>query len=121
MTAGAYGLLTRTRRDRIRLAEQPDDDVLEREPWRVGPRLVIHLEKVNATMARLKRYGAKTRESGDPKTSPAVDVLAEILFMSRQVRLYVLLVAQSATARAIGAPGDARDFLHPHPGRPLHP
>lgn len=91
-------------RRRIRLAEQLDDDVLEREPWRVGPRLVILLEEVNATMTQLKRYWAKIRESGDPKESPAVDALAEILFMGRQVRLHVLLVAQSATARAIGGP-----------------
>ncbi|MFB6945619.1 hypothetical protein ACFWGL_40110 [Streptomyces sp. NPDC060286] len=79
-------------RYRIRLAEQLDDDVLEREPWRVGPRLVILLEEVNATMAQLKRYWAKIRESGAPKESPAVDALAEIL-MGRQVRLHVLLVA----------------------------
>ncbi|WP_069772168.1 helicase HerA domain-containing protein [Streptomyces sp. LUP30] len=97
-------------RRRIRLAEQLGDDVLEREPWRVGPRLVILLEEVNATMTQLKRYWAKTRESGDPKDSPAVDALAEILFMGRQVRLHVLLVAQSATARAIGGPEMRENF-----------
>ncbi|MFD7555495.1 hypothetical protein ACFV9E_13305 [Streptomyces sp. NPDC059835] len=74
------------------------------------PRLVILVEEVNATMAQLKRYWAKIRESGDPKTSPAVDVLAEILFMGRQVRLHVLLVAQSATARAIGGPEMRENF-----------
>ncbi|MGW0338128.1 hypothetical protein ACWD0J_41205 [Streptomyces sp. NPDC003011] len=42
-------------------------------------RLAILLEEVNATMAQLKRYWAKIRESGDPKESPAVDALAEIL------------------------------------------
>ncbi|MFD3469760.1 hypothetical protein ACFWWM_25995 [Streptomyces sp. NPDC058682] len=30
--------------------------------------------------------------------------LNEILYMGRQVRMYVLLVAQSATARALGGP-----------------
>ncbi|MGW7410017.1 pRL2-11 [Streptomyces sp. NPDC054833] len=97
-------------RRRLALAEQLDDDVLDREPWRVGPRLVILLEEVNATMAQLKRYWAKIRESGDPKTSPAVDALAEVLFMGRQVRLHVLLVAQSATARAIGGPEMRENF-----------
>ncbi|WP_236246972.1 helicase HerA domain-containing protein [Streptomyces sp. CC210A] len=97
-------------RRRLALAEQLADDVLEREPWRVGPRLVILLEEVNATMSQLKRYWAKVRESGDPKTSPAVDALAEILFMGRQVRLHVLLVAQSATARAIGGPEMRENF-----------
>ncbi|MFG2394978.1 helicase HerA domain-containing protein [Streptomyces lavendulae] len=97
-------------RRRLSLAEELADDVLEREPWRVGPRLVILLEEVNATMAQLKRYWAKIRETGDPKTSPAVDALAEILFMGRQVRLHVLLVAQSATARAIGGPEMRENF-----------
>ncbi|MEW1724732.1 DUF87 domain-containing protein [Streptomyces sp. NPDC093109] len=97
-------------RRRLGLAERLADDVLEREPWRVGPRLVILLEEVNATMAQLKRYWAKIRESGDPKTSPAIDALAEILFMGRQVRLHVLLVAQSATARAIGGPEMRENF-----------
>ncbi|MFH9742679.1 helicase HerA domain-containing protein [Streptomyces roseolus] len=97
-------------RRRLTLAEQLADDVLDREPWRVGPRLVILLEEVNATMAQLKRYWAKIRETGDPKTSPAVDALAEILFMGRQVRLHVLLVAQSATARAIGGPEMRENF-----------
>ncbi|WP_053640276.1 MULTISPECIES: hypothetical protein [unclassified Streptomyces] len=102
--------LAREGRDRIRLAEQLADDVLAREPWRVGPRPVILLEEVNATMAQLKRYWARIRESGDPKESPAVDALAEILFMGRQVRLHVLLVAQSATARAIGGPEIRENF-----------
>ncbi|MEV3898486.1 hypothetical protein [Streptomyces anulatus] len=85
-------------RHRLTLAEQLADDVLEKEPWRVGPRPVILLEEVNATMAQLKRYWSKIRESGDPKESPAIDALAQILFMGRQVRLHVLLVAQSASA-----------------------
>lgn len=66
---------------------------------------MILLEEVNATMAQLKRYWAKIRESGDPKTSPAVDALAEILFMGRQVRLHVLLVAQ-----AVGGPAMRENF-----------
>ncbi|MEK8141554.1 hypothetical protein NKH18_00160 [Streptomyces sp. M10(2022)] len=71
---------------------------------------MILLEEVNATMAQLKRYWAKIRESGDPKTSPAIDALAEILFMGRQVRLHVLLVAQSATAQAVGGPAMRENF-----------
>ncbi|MGW7529103.1 hypothetical protein [Streptomyces sp. NPDC054783] len=66
-------------RRRIRLAEQLGDDVLGKEPWRVGPRLVILLEEVNAIMAQLKRYWERIRWSGDPKVSPAVDALVEIL------------------------------------------
>ncbi|MFB6876384.1 pRL2-11 [Streptomyces sp. NPDC056323] len=97
-------------RHRLTLAEQLADDVLEKESWRVGPRIVILLEEVNATMAQLKRYWAKIRESGGPKTSPAVEALAEILYMGRQVRLHVLLVAQSATANAVGGPAMREQF-----------
>ncbi|MFC9595787.1 helicase HerA domain-containing protein [Streptomyces sp. NPDC056944] len=95
---------------RIRLAEELGDDVLAAEPGQAGPRIVILLEEINATMTQLRRYWEKIRESGDPKTSPAIDALAEILFMGRQVRLHVLLVAQSATARALGGPEMRENF-----------
>ncbi|MGW3377846.1 pRL2-11 [Streptomyces hydrogenans] len=95
---------------RIRLAEQLGDDVLASDPDLVGPRNVILLEEINATMAQLRRYWERTRTSDDPKTSPAIDALAEILFMGRQVRLRVLLVAQSATARALGGPEMRENF-----------
>ncbi|MFC7796204.1 helicase HerA domain-containing protein [Streptomyces cinereoruber] len=70
---GALIRLAQEGRDRIRLAEQLADDVLAREPWRIGPRLVILLEEINATVAQLKRYWARIRESGGPKESPAVE------------------------------------------------
>ncbi|MFE1346492.1 hypothetical protein [Streptomyces sp. NPDC058757] len=95
---------------RIRLAEELGDDVLASAPDLVGPRNVILLEEINATMAQLRRYWEKIRSSDDPKTSPAIDALAEILFMGRQVRLHILLVAQSATARALGGPEMRENF-----------
>ncbi|MFJ8663461.1 hypothetical protein [Streptomyces sp. NPDC093795] len=95
---------------RIRLAEQLGDDVLAAEPDRVGPHMVILLEEINATMAQLRRYWEEIRSSDDPKTSPAIDALPEILFMGRQVRLHILLVAQSATARALGGPEMRENF-----------
>lgn len=61
-------------------------------------------------MKQLARYWERIREAGDPKTSPAIDALAEILFMGRQVHLHVLLVAQSATARALGGPEMRENF-----------
>ncbi|WP_142211926.1 hypothetical protein [Streptomyces sp. SLBN-118] len=48
----------------IRLAEQLDDDVLDIESWRVGPRLMILLEEINSTMKQLNRYREKIREKG---------------------------------------------------------
>ncbi|MFE4337406.1 hypothetical protein ACFRQM_51495 [Streptomyces sp. NPDC056831] len=72
--------------------------------------MLILLEEINATMKQLARYWEKIRESGDPKASPAVDALNEILYMGRQLRMHVLLVAQSATARALGGPEVRRQF-----------
>ncbi|MEU8550957.1 DUF87 domain-containing protein [Streptomyces roseoverticillatus] len=94
-------------RRRTYLAEQLGENA---DPAAVGPRLAILLEEVNATMRQLARYWEKVRQKGDPKTSPAIDALAEILFMGRQVRLHVLLVAQSATARALGGPEMRENF-----------
>ncbi|GAA0271456.1 hypothetical protein GCM10010302_06300 [Streptomyces polychromogenes] len=88
-------------RRRIHAAEKLGDDA---DPSSVGPRLVILLEEINATMKQLTRYWDSIKEKGEPKVSPAIDALAEILFMGRAVRLNVLLVAQSATARALGGP-----------------
>lgn len=92
---------------RIHVAEHLGDDA---DPSAVGPRIVILLEEINATMKQLTRYWEKIKEKGDPKISPAVDALAEILFMGRAVRLHVLLVAQSATARALGGPEMRENF-----------
>ncbi|MDX3519477.1 MULTISPECIES: pRL2-11 [Streptomyces] len=92
---------------RIHVAEKLGDDA---DPSEVGPRIVILLEEINATMKQLTRYWEKIKEKGDPKISPAVDALAEILFMGRAVRLHVLLVAQSATARALGGPEMRENF-----------
>ncbi|MEV1040464.1 pRL2-11 [Streptomyces sp. NPDC050204] len=92
---------------RIHAAEKLGEDA---DPASVGPRIVILLEEINATMKQLTRYWEKIKEKGDPKISPAVDALAEILFMGRAVRMHVLLVAQSATARALGGPEMRENF-----------
>ncbi|MGW1976660.1 pRL2-11 [Streptomyces sp. NPDC001889] len=92
---------------RIHKAEKLGEDA---DPSEVGPRMVILLEEINATMKQLTRYWEQTKEKGDPKISPAVDALAEILFMGRAVRIHVLLVAQSATARALGGPEMRENF-----------
>lgn len=94
-------------RRRTRVADELGIDA---DPDAIGPRLLILLEEVNATLRQLARYWDKIRESGDPKTSPAIDALMEILFMGRQVRMHVLLVAQSATARALGGPEVREQF-----------
>ena len=70
----------------------------------VGPRRAIILEEANATISKLKRWWAANRDKEDPKESPAIDALREILFMGRAVKMHVFLVAQSATANALGGP-----------------
>ncbi|WP_424893238.1 pRL2-11 [Streptomyces sp. XH2] len=92
---------------RTRIADELGIDA---DPKAIGPRVLILLEEINATMKQLARYWEKTRESGDPKVSPAVDALNEILYMGRQLRMHVLLVAQSATARALGGPEVREQF-----------
>ncbi|MEU5582992.1 DUF87 domain-containing protein [Streptomyces huasconensis] len=94
-------------RRRTRVA---DDLGIDADPKAIGPRILILLEEVNATMKQLARYWEKIRESGDPKVSPAIDALNEILYMGRQLRMHVLLVAQSATARALGGPEVREQF-----------
>ncbi|MET7609191.1 hypothetical protein [Streptomyces avermitilis] len=57
--------------------------------------------------------GAETqrlRDPGDPKVSPAVDALNEILYMGRRLRMHVLLVAESATVCALGGPEVREQF-----------
>uniref|UniRef100_UPI002F916557 helicase HerA domain-containing protein n=1 Tax=Streptomyces longwoodensis TaxID=68231 RepID=UPI002F916557 len=94
-------------RRRTRIA---DELGIGADPKAIGPRLLILLEEINATMKQLARYWEKIREPGDPKVSPAVDALNEILYMGRQLRMHVLLVAQSATARALGGPEVREQF-----------
>ncbi|MDX3131409.1 pRL2-11 [Streptomyces europaeiscabiei] len=94
-------------RQRTRVADELGIDA---DPKAIGPRLLILLEEVNATMKQLARYWERCRESGDPKVSPAVDALNEVLYMGRQLRMHVLLVAQSATARALGGPEVREQF-----------
>lgn len=41
---------------RLALAEQLADDILEREPWRVGPRLVILLERCQTRLLEIQAW-----------------------------------------------------------------
>lgn len=77
----------------------------------VGPRVAVLLEEGNATIGRLKRHWQTVRDPKvDPKESPALDGLREVLFMGRAVRMHVLMVAQSATAAALGGPEMRENF-----------
>jgi hypothetical protein len=74
------------------------------------PRILVVAEEMNATIARLNRYWGKIRTADDPKISPAVEALGDILFMGRQAREHVLAIAQMMTARALGGPEARENF-----------
>ncbi|WP_019635028.1 helicase HerA domain-containing protein [Actinomadura atramentaria] len=76
----------------------------------VGPRIVILLEELNATMGRLKKYWKRIKTKEDDPESPAITGLADVLFMGRAVRMNVIACAQSATANALGGPEMRENF-----------
>jgi len=93
------------------IANKRNDDAFpEDDGWDPGPRHLVICEELNATIGQLGNHWAATREKGDPKRSPAIDALAELLFMGRSAKVNVLAIAQMLTARAIGGP-EARENL----------
>lgn len=93
------------------LADQRNQRVLdEPEGWDPGPRILVILEELNATIGQLADYWADTREPGDPRTSPAIRALREILYMGRSAKVNVVAIAQMLTARAIGGPEARENF-----------
>src|SRR5690606_39168699 len=66
------------------LADQRNQRVLdEPEGWDPGPRVLIVMEELNATIGQLSDYWSDVRQAGDPRTSPAIRALREILYMGR--------------------------------------
>jgi len=98
----------------IRLAglanERNDMALYEDDDWVPGERYFVICEELNATIGQLTNYWAETREKSDPKKSPAIAALADILFMGRSALVNVLAIAQMLTARAIGGPEARENF-----------
>jgi hypothetical protein len=93
------------------LADERNDLALhEAEDWDPGPRVLVICEELNATIGQLANYWADVREKGDPKKSPAIVALADLLFMGRSAKVNVLAIAQMLTARAIGGPEARENF-----------
>jgi len=93
------------------LADQRNTDALdEPEDWDPGVRHLVIVEELNATIGQLMTYWADIREKSDPKKSPGVTSLAEILFMGRAAKINALAIAQMLTARAIGGPEARENF-----------
>ncbi|MPZ62907.1 MAG: hypothetical protein GEU93_16765 [Propionibacteriales bacterium] len=88
------------RRNRLIDDVGPDADV--------GPRVIVVAEETNAMITRLIRYWASVRTKDDPKASPALDALADLMFMGREPMIHMIGIAQLGTARALGG-NEARE------------
>ena len=76
----------------------------------VGPRIHVLLEELNATIHQLEKYWRKIRTNNDPKASPAVEAIGDLVFMGAAAKIHVYVVAQLATARTIGGPEARENF-----------
>lgn len=76
----------------------------------LGPRVFVLAEEMNATVNRLNEYWQETREKDDPKQSPAIKALGDVLFMGRASRVHVIAIAQLMTARTLGGPEARENF-----------
>ncbi|MFC8296278.1 helicase HerA domain-containing protein [Micromonospora orduensis] len=98
----------------VRLAALADERntlaMHEAEDWDPGPRVLVICEELNATIGQLANFWGDARGKGDPKRSPAISALADLLFLGRSAKVNVLAVAQMLTARAIGGPEARENF-----------
>src|SRR5690606_36157919 len=93
------------------LADERNQRVLdEPEGWDPGPRVLVICEELNATLSQLQDHWSDVRQTGEPRTSPAIRALRELLFMGRSAKINVIAVAQMLTARAIGGPEARENF-----------
>lgn len=90
--------------------DRNDMALYEPEDWDPGARVLVICEELNATIGQLTNFWAETRQKSDPKKSPAVSALGELLFMGRSAKHNVLAIAQMLTARAIGGPEARENF-----------
>ncbi|MGW3604293.1 helicase HerA domain-containing protein [Micromonospora sp. NPDC005161] len=82
----------------------------EADDWDCGERVLVICEELNATIGQLANFWAEARGKGEPKRSPAIAALGDLLFMGRSAKVNVLAVAQMLTARAIGGPEARENF-----------
>jgi hypothetical protein len=93
---------------RAEAADESADADGEVEPGSIGPRIIVLCEEVNATAQRLNAHWRKIRDKDDAKVSPAIECLADVSFMGRQVLCNLLCAGQMTTARALGS-GEVRE------------
>lgn len=86
---------------RNRLTDDSDD-------VEIGGRIVVVFEEMNATTGKLTNFWTATREKDDPKRSPAVEALGDLVNMGRQVHMHVIAIGQRIETRTLGG-GDVRE------------
>lgn len=82
----------------------------EVDDWDPGQRILVIAEELNATIGMLGAHWAAVRDKSEPKRSPAISGLADLLFMGRSAKINVLAIAQMLSARAIGGPEARENF-----------
>jgi hypothetical protein len=75
---------------------------------RTYQRIVLVFEEMNATMNKLTGYWTSIRESSDPRRSPALEALGDLVNMGRQVSMHVVAIGQRVETRTLGG-GDIRE------------
>ena len=95
--------LAKVGEDRMDLAEKNGGEATD-----FGGRIVLVFEEMNATIGKLTAYWAEVREKTDPKRSPALEALSDLVNMGRQVEMHVVAIAQQMTANTLGG-GSVRE------------
>jgi hypothetical protein len=72
--------------------------------------LVVVLEEITAGSGRLRSYWKSIKTKEDPAQSPALTALANLANMGRELRVHVILVGQSVTAKVTGGPEGRESF-----------
>ena len=93
---------------RAEVADEGADLDGETDHVNIGPRCLIVVEELNATAQRLNAHWRAVRGKDDAKTSPAVECLADVSYMGRQVKCHLIVAGQMTSARALGG-GEIRE------------
>jgi hypothetical protein len=76
----------------------------------LGPPIWVILEEMNATSEKLKDYWFAVLEKDEPKRSPAVSALKDLLFMGRSAGVHVVAIAQRLDASVVGGGSSRENF-----------
>lgn len=80
---------------------------------KVGARIIIICEELNATMTVLRAHWRQERHEDKSlqQRSPALDALDQVNLMGRQVRMNLVYMGQRLSVKAVGGDGDARESI----------